>query len=167
MLDEAVTRIMVSMLEGVVSAGTGTAVRRSLPPDVAAAGKTGTTNESSNVWFAGFTPSLVALVWFGMDRPIQIRENATGGADAAPVWGEFMRDVYIGTTDEDFGLERRAHASDTGPVDNGRWTHDCTSRQPDRQARRRSGVRKKTRTPSSTYLEPSPPSSAIARATIS
>ncbi len=100
-LDASVARIMVSMLESVVSAGTGTAVRRSLPPEVPAAGKTGTTNESSNVWFGGFTPNLVGLVWFGMDRPIQIRPGATGGADAAPVWGAFMRDVYYGTTDED------------------------------------------------------------------
>lgn len=100
-IDESVARIMVSMMQDVVSAGTGTTVRASLPYEVPAAGKTGTTNESSNVWFGGFTPNLVALVWFGMDRPIQIRPNATGGGDAAPVWGEFMRDVYLGTTEED------------------------------------------------------------------
>ncbi len=100
-VDASVARIMVSMLQDVVSAGTGANVRRVLSPEVPAAGKTGTTNESSNVWFGGFTPNLVAMVWFGMDRPVQIRPGATGGADAAPVWGEFMRDVYYGTTDED------------------------------------------------------------------
>jgi membrane peptidoglycan carboxypeptidase len=44
----------------------------------------------------GFTPNLTAAVWFGMDRPITIREGATGGGDAAPVWGRFMRRVYYG-----------------------------------------------------------------------
>jgi len=100
-LEEPVARIVVSMLQDVIQAGTGTNVRQSLPYEVPAAGKTGTTNESSNVWFAGVTPNLVGLVWFGMDRPIQIRQGATGGSDAAPVWGEFMRDVYYGQTDED------------------------------------------------------------------
>ena len=44
----------------------------------------------------GFTPNLMAVVWFGMDRPVNIWEGATGGGDAAPVWGRFMRRVYYG-----------------------------------------------------------------------
>jgi penicillin-binding protein 1A len=44
----------------------------------------------------GFTPNLTAAVWFGMDRPITVREGATGGGDAAPVWGRFMKRVYYG-----------------------------------------------------------------------
>ena len=98
-LDSLTTRIMVSMLEDVVSQGTGyTAirVRGDLPYEVPAAGKTGTTNDGTDVWFMGFTPNLMAGVWFGMDLPISIREGATGGGDAAPVWGRFMRRVYYG-----------------------------------------------------------------------
>lgn len=104
-LDSAVSRIMVSMLEDVVTRGTGhLAVRviAGLPREVPAGGKTGTTNDGTNVWFTGFTPNLLATVWFGMDTPVPIfklgrgRRQATGGGLAGPVWGEFMKDVYYG-----------------------------------------------------------------------
>ncbi len=97
-LDSLTARIMVSMLEDVVAQGTAyTAVRLNagLPYDVPAGGKTGTTNDGTDVWFMGFTPNLMAAVWFGMDRPVNIWEKATGGGDAAPVWGRFMRRVYF------------------------------------------------------------------------
>jgi penicillin-binding protein 1A len=96
-LDSLPTRIMVSMLEDVVAQGTAytaVRVRGELPYEIPAAGKTGTTNEGTNVWFMGFTPNLMAAVWFGMDQPRTIWERATGGGDAAPVWGRFMRRVY-------------------------------------------------------------------------
>ncbi len=96
-LDSLTARIMVSMLEDVVAQGTAytaVRVRGDLPYEVPAAGKTGTTNEGTNVWFMGFTPNLMAAVWFGMDRPVNIWARATGGGDAAPVWGRFMRRVY-------------------------------------------------------------------------
>ncbi|HWV57128.1 MAG TPA: hypothetical protein VNZ57_06620, partial [Longimicrobiales bacterium] len=67
-----------------------------LPAQVPAAGKTGTTSDATDVWFVGFTPDLLAAVWFGFDRPTQITSTATGGGFAAPVWGEFMRYVYFG-----------------------------------------------------------------------
>lgn len=98
-VDPLVARLTVSMLEEVVRAGTGhNAIRvtAGLPYEVPAAGKTGTTNEGSNVWFLGFTPNLVAGAWFGMDLPVSIVERATGGGFAAPVWGDFMRRVYYG-----------------------------------------------------------------------
>jgi penicillin-binding protein 1A len=103
-LDTQVARIMVSMLQDVVDTGTGyTAVRvvAGLPRDVLAAGKTGTTNDATDVWFNGFTPNLLGSVWFGMDFPVELRPNATGGGDAAPVWGEFMRRVYFGDPDSE------------------------------------------------------------------
>jgi hypothetical protein len=98
-MDSLTARVMVSMLEDVVlrgTAATAVRVRAELPYEVPAAGKTGTTNDGTNVWFMGFTPNLMAAVWFGMDRPVTIWENATGGADAAPVWGRFMKRVYYG-----------------------------------------------------------------------
>jgi len=99
-LDSLSARIMVSMLEDVVALGTGYNVRApglgELSYEVPAAGKTGTTNDGTNVWFMGFTPNLMAAVWFGMDRPVNIWERATGGGDAAPVWGRFMHRVYYG-----------------------------------------------------------------------
>jgi penicillin-binding protein 1A len=67
-----------------------------LPYTVPAAGKTGTTNDGSDVWFAGFTPDMVGVVWFGFDRRRTIVANAAGGRLAAPVWGRFMRAIYTG-----------------------------------------------------------------------
>jgi len=98
-LDSLVTRIAVDLLQGVVDGGTGylaIRINAGLPYEVAAAGKTGTTNDGTDVWFNGFTPNLQATVWFGMDLPVTVRPNATGGGDAAPVWGDFMRRVYYG-----------------------------------------------------------------------
>ena len=114
-LDSLATRIMVSMLEDVVRRGTGytaVRVRSGLPYSIPAAGKTGTTNDGTDVWFTGFTPNLLATVWFGMDSPVPIfeiapgRRQATGGGLAAPVWGSFMRRVYVGIEgDEENGVE--------------------------------------------------------------
>ena len=98
------------MLEDVVRRGTGyNAIRANagLTYSVPAAGKTGTTNDGTDVWFSGFTPNLIATVWFGMDTPTPIFQLgggtvATGGGQAAPVWGSFMRRVYQGVeADED------------------------------------------------------------------
>jgi 1A family penicillin-binding protein len=102
-LEPPVARIMVSILEDVVNRGTATSIRTvaGLPYEVPVAGKTGTTNNSTDTWFLGFTPNLLAVAWFGMDLPREVRPNATGGGDAAPVWGEFARLVYFGTADED------------------------------------------------------------------
>jgi len=105
-LDSLTARIMVSMLEDVVAQGTGYNVRApdrgALSYDIPAGGKTGTTNDGTNIWFMGFTPNLMAAVWFGMDRPVNIWELATGGGDAAPVWGRFMHRVYFGDTTQVF-----------------------------------------------------------------
>ena len=115
-LDSLVARIMVSMFEDVVNTPGGTALNAvrnvaGLNWEVPAAGKTGTTNDGVDVWFNGFTPNLLAIVWFGMDTPTPIFElgagrQATGAAIPAPVWGEFMRKVYYGIEgDEENGIE--------------------------------------------------------------
>ena len=99
-LDSATTAILRDMLRTVVDNGTGYSVRDpalgNLPYDIPAAGKTGTNNEATDIWFAGFTPNLLAVVWFGFDRPKTIVRTAAGGVFAAPVWGQFMRSVYYG-----------------------------------------------------------------------
>ena len=99
-LDTLEVAIVRDMMRGVVDGGTAFTVRSpdlgNLPYEIPAAGKTGTTNDATDVWFVGFTPDLLAGVWFGFDRPTKIRTGATGGQDAAPVWGEFMRSLYIG-----------------------------------------------------------------------
>ena len=112
-LEPLPTRIVVDMLEDVVRRGTAytaVRVRGGLPHNIPAAGKTGTTNDGTDVWFTGFTGNLLATVWFGMDTPQPIfrlgpgRRQATGGGLAAPVWGSFMSQVYRGTSiDDDTG----------------------------------------------------------------
>ena len=56
-----------------------------------AGGKTGTTDDVRDLWFAGFTPTLVATVWVGFDQPQPILSNGFAGDLAAPIWGRFMR----------------------------------------------------------------------------
>lgn len=105
-LDPNTATIVTDMLRDVVDRGTAySAIRgpdpnnRILPYEIPAAGKTGTTNDYSDVWFVGFTPDLLAAVWFGFDTPKRIMVNATGGGHAAPVWGQFMRSVYVSESD--------------------------------------------------------------------
>jgi 1A family penicillin-binding protein len=115
-LDSLTARVMVALLEDVVGLGTGyTGVRVAggLPPRVPAAGKTGTTNDGTDVWFLGLTPNLMAAVWFGMDRPANVWPQATGGGDAAPVWGRFMRRVYFG---DDSRTEADSLGREPGPL---------------------------------------------------
>ncbi len=59
-----------------------------------AAGKTGTTNDGADAWFAGYTPDLVGTVWIGFDKQRPIMGKATGGRLAAPVWGRLMSRIY-------------------------------------------------------------------------
>jgi penicillin-binding protein 1A len=54
-------------------------------------GKTGTTNDSIDAWFAGYQPSLVTVVWIGYDQPRKLGSRETGGGLALPVWIDFMQ----------------------------------------------------------------------------
>jgi penicillin-binding protein 1A len=78
---------VVSMLEGVVQRGTGTAVRAVGKP---LAGKTGTTNDSNDTWFVGFSPDLAVGVYLGFDTPKSLGPKEYGGLAAAPVFRDFM-----------------------------------------------------------------------------
>jgi penicillin-binding protein 1A len=81
---------VTSMLRTVVDEGTGRAVR-ALGVTGQVAGKTGTTNGSSDVWFVGYTPTIVAGFWFGYDTPQSLGGGANGGRHAAPAWADFYR----------------------------------------------------------------------------
>jgi membrane carboxypeptidase/penicillin-binding protein len=98
--DSATTAILRDLMRTVVDNGSGYAARDpslgNLPYDIPAAGKTGTNNDATDIWFAGFTPNLLGVVWFGFDKPKTIVRTAAGGIYAAPVWGQFMRLVYYG-----------------------------------------------------------------------
>ena len=83
---------LTSMLRTVVDHGTGRSVRDyGVSSSIPVAGKTGTTNNGADVWFVGYTPSIVAGFWFGFDQPKQISGDASGGRLAAPAWAEFYK----------------------------------------------------------------------------
>lgn len=84
---------MVSILEGVVQRGTAKALSELGIP---LAGKTGTTNDSKDAWFIGFTPDLVAGVYIGYDEPKSLGAKATGGSVALPVFKEFIQTALAG-----------------------------------------------------------------------
>ena len=88
---------MLVMLRAVINEGTGGRVRRMYGITADMGGKTGTTNNNSDGWFMGFTPSLVSGVWVGgEDRDIHFATmvNGQGAAMEMPVWGLYMQKVY-------------------------------------------------------------------------
>ncbi|MGQ0537515.1 MAG: transglycosylase domain-containing protein [Gemmatimonadaceae bacterium] len=90
----AVAFIVRDMMRDVVERGTATLVRRWLPDSIAVAGKTGTSDDNSDVWFVGMTPDIVAGVWLGFDRPRRIAAAAAGGSLAAPIFARALQPLY-------------------------------------------------------------------------
>ncbi|MEJ7809869.1 MAG: PBP1A family penicillin-binding protein [Gemmatimonadaceae bacterium] len=86
--------LMVDMMKDVVRHGTAYGAVWGQGFRVPAAGKTGTTNDGTDVWFVGYTPDIVAGLWMGFDKPQKIQPNAQGGRLAAPAWTAFMTEVY-------------------------------------------------------------------------
>ncbi|MBY0264906.1 MAG: penicillin-binding protein 1A [Burkholderiales bacterium] len=80
--------IMSSLMRDVVRSGTATRALRLKRGDLA--GKTGTTNEFVDAWFAGYQPTLVAIAWMGFDQPRTLGRNETGGSAALPIWIDYM-----------------------------------------------------------------------------
>ncbi|MDQ6612006.1 MAG: penicillin-binding transpeptidase domain-containing protein, partial [Gemmatimonadota bacterium] len=97
-LDPRVAFIVRDMLRDVVERGTASAIRRVVPSRVSVAGKTGTTNDNSDVWFVGMTPELVTGVWMGFDRPQTIAAGAAGGTLAAPIAARIIAAYYQNRT---------------------------------------------------------------------
>lgn len=82
--------LMTSMLKDVVGYGTGTAARVG---GMDIAGKTGTTNKNVDAWFAGYSPTIETVVWFGHDNNTPMRRSETGGRAAAPVFRYYYEDL--------------------------------------------------------------------------
>lgn len=102
-MDSAVAFVTVQLMREAVDHGTGNAVRRYVPASVPVAGKTGTTDNNTDAWFVGMTPSLVAGVWLGFDRPKTITGGAAGGTIAAPIFGQMLA-RWGGASAEDWRL---------------------------------------------------------------
>ena len=94
-------RLMTSMLLGVVQHGTAVAATKLKLP---LAGKTGTTNDFTDAWFVGFSPSLTAGVWIGYDEKKTLGPKETGARAALPVWMQFMSAALAGKDPGQFQL---------------------------------------------------------------
>jgi penicillin-binding protein 1A len=88
-LDPRNVFILDSMLQEVVRSGTATRALALGRNDLA--GKTGTTNDSHDAWFAGYNPSISAVAWVGYDKPRKLGDRETGGGLALPIWIDYMR----------------------------------------------------------------------------
>jgi penicillin-binding protein 1A len=87
--------VMNSLLQEVARSGTAAKAQALLKrPDIF--GKTGTTNDSMDAWFAGYQPSLVAVVWIGYDTPRKLGDKETGGGLSLPVWIDYMAQALPG-----------------------------------------------------------------------
>jgi len=88
-LDARTAFVMDSLLQEVTKTGTAASARAKLGrTDIA--GKTGTTNESHDAWFAGYNPKIVAIAWIGFDKPTSLGDRETGGGLALPMWISYM-----------------------------------------------------------------------------
>lgn len=93
------TYLVTNILQGVVERGTGHTVRR-LGYGRSAAGKTGTSNDTRDAWFVGYTPTIATGVWIGFDDNSSL--GLTGGGAAAPAWTKFMKCIEPYHRDMDF-----------------------------------------------------------------
>ena len=100
-LDPAEAYMVTDLLQTTLREGTGQSARwRGFRKT--GAGKTGTTNESTNAWFCGFTPSFCGGVWVGFDQAIPMGRGATGARMALPIWANFMGKITDQKGDEPF-----------------------------------------------------------------
>ncbi len=95
----AVAFITTSLMRSVVEEGTATAAKELGRPVV---GKTGTTSDHKDAWFAGFTPELAAVTWIGYDAPRSLGAAGTGTRGALPIWLDFMKHALQGMSVTDF-----------------------------------------------------------------
>ena len=117
-------RVMTGLLQGVVQSGTATRAKALKHP---LGGKTGTTNDFTDAWFVGFSPSLTCGVWIGFDEKKMLGKKETGGVAALPVWIDFMKVALEGREGEQFpvadqppdneALARRLDTPDNAPGD--------------------------------------------------
>ncbi|MCE7504967.1 penicillin-binding protein 1A [Polynucleobacter sp. IMCC30063] len=98
-LDARTAFVIDSMLQEVTKTGTAASARAKLGrTDIA--GKTGTTNDSHDAWFAGYNPKVVAIAWIGFDKPASLGDRETGGGLALPIWISYMTTALRGSPEE-------------------------------------------------------------------
>ncbi len=98
-VSERTARIMVDLLRGVVERGTAFSASKLKHP---LAGKTGTTNDFTDAWFVGFSPSITCGTWIGFDEKVTLGNKETGAQAALPIWIDFMKVAVQAHDKEDF-----------------------------------------------------------------
>ncbi|MDP3419357.1 MAG: penicillin-binding protein 1A [Thiobacillus sp.] len=86
--------LMTNMMQDVTRSGTAARAGQLGRSDIA--GKTGTTNDARDTWFAGYNPDLVAIAWMGFDQPRSMGRRETGSQSALPIWMDFMSTALKG-----------------------------------------------------------------------
>lgn len=94
--------IMTSMMQDVVRRGTGARVAQLGRNDLA--GKTGTTNDQRDAWFAGYQPGVVGIAWIGFDQPRSLGNGETGSQAALPIWMKYMGSVLRGVPQTPYNM---------------------------------------------------------------
>ncbi len=119
-LNPAISFLATSMMQDVIRDGTGRAAQTLGRRDLA--GKTGTTNDYRDAWFAGFNTEIVATAWIGFDENTSLGRGEAGGRAALPIWIDFMRVALDGVPDRPRppppDIETRIVSAETGePAD--------------------------------------------------
>ena len=100
-ISEETAYLMANLMQGVVNSGTGSRIRSVYALRGQIGGKTGTTNDNSDGWFIGYTPTVTAGIWVGAeDRQVHFQSTALGGGSnmALPIWGIWMKKVLADGT---------------------------------------------------------------------
>ena len=114
--------MMNHLMKGVLDRGTGRSAR-ALGFNRPAAGKTGTTNDTKDAWFVGYTPDLLAVVWVGFDNGSKL--GLSGAQAALPIWTEFMKRATAGAPVTDFIAPAGVKIVDIDPLSGQRATANC------------------------------------------
>lgn len=101
-IDERTAYLMNQLLRGVATSGTASRASAILKRNDIG-GKTGTTNDSHDAWFAGYTPDLVGIAWMGFDQPRSLGAGETGGGLSMPIWIDYMASALEGIPPKPLG----------------------------------------------------------------
>ena len=117
-LNPEIAQQMLGLLQDVVQNGTARAARSLNRP---LGGKTGTTNDFTDAWFVGFSPSLTTAVWVGFDSRRTLGDKEAGAAVALPIWMQYMQEILKNKPVETFPTieiltSQSADSNGTGPI---------------------------------------------------
>ncbi|QCO20487.1 penicillin-binding protein PBP1a [Acinetobacter cumulans] len=119
---------MANILRDVIQHGTGRAALKIGRNDLG--GKTGTTNDAKDAWFAGFNGKLVSIAWVGFDQPTTLGRREYGGVAALPIWTNFMENALKGTPESWVRFDKNAKL----PVQRGQAVPNKDANKQDRAA---------------------------------